>query len=844
MRLIRCARLSLLAVGLAGLVCTDVQGQQPPETPPEAAVSDTAGDTPQIAAPPAGAVPPQQVVIPVSDIPARADEVAANARRLRDLVEPQDAVVAIAEAIPDQARQIVELRTALGAVDPNRVSAERIEDQRVAWTEVERTLAGWNTVLQTRWTTLQAERTELRDTEAVWVLSRANAVSDEAPAGVLQRIDTILTSLSRAEAGIEQRSNALAVMIDRVSGGNEVVIESFDRLDTMSERAQQRLLTRDAEPVWRGLAIPDVRLFLTDIQQERQYWYTTLTGFVDDRQERFTLLGGIFVVAFVGSVVLRRWSRTWPADPSLDAARHVSSRPVSTALALTLASGAFVIPRSVGPFADVVSIVALVPVFRLGVGLAAPHILRLMYGVMTLAVLYLLTTFSPDGSVLRRLVMLILTAASIVGATWLIRRWRRTDLVSSSRTARVGLVGLQLATALLGVALVANLLGWFALSQLLLRATVLSAYGAVAWRVVALTMTAMVPLVPRSVVGRALPSTVRYEATFIRRSTIIIATVIVVLWTRTTLIRFRLFDWLWEQISLGMAFSLTAGGLELTVGRLLTALAILLLTFPLAGIARFVLSEEVLPRFPLPQGVNHTVVAIVNYTVVVVGLLLAGSAAGLTGTQLTVVFGALGVGIGFGLQAIVLNFVSGLILMFERPVKIGDRIEASGHLGIVTRIGMRASTIRSFDGAEVIVPNGDLISKEVTNWTLSDHERRVEIVVRVVDGSDVRQILEILRRLPAAHPDVLDEPAPTAFMTSLSEGSLDFLLLAWTATEKTLEVSSALNVQVYEALEQAGIRTAVPQRDLHVRSVDPGSALIVDGMASQADPVYKDPAAR
>ena len=98
----------------------------------------------------------------------------------------------------------------------------------------------------------------------------------------------------------------------------------------------------------------------------------------------------------------------------------------------------------------------------------------------------------------------------------------------------------------------------------------------------------------------------------------------------------------------------------------------------MAGLVKFVLTEEVLPRLPLPQGVNHTVVAIVNYTVVLIGILLAGSAAGLTATQLTVVFGAMGVGIGFGLQSVVNNFVSSLILMFERPIKVGDRIETTG----------------------------------------------------------------------------------------------------------------------------------------------------------------------
>ena len=145
---------------------------------------------------------------------------------------------------------------------------------------------------------------------------------------------------------------------------------------------------------------------------------------------------------------------------------------------------------------------------------------------------------------------------------------------------------------------------------------------------------------------------------------------------------------------------------------------------------------------------------------------------------------------------------------------------------------MRASVIHTFDGAEVVVPNGDLVAKDVINWTLSDQQRRVELEVRVPDGTNVTDALEILKRVAAGHPDVLETPAPMALMKGFSEGSLVLHLLAWTGINNMLAVSSDLNVRVYEALEQAGIRAAVPQRDLHVRSVAPGAALVVDGIAS------------
>ena len=519
-------RLPAFTLGIICLTVIPIIAQQPPEplsSETEEAATEDPPSTTEVASSDTDARQP--VPIPVADIPGRLAEVTANVRRVETLVEPQQAVEVIGAALSDQAQLIVQLRTTLNRLKPNSATVERIEDQRVGWTELQQTLAGRMTVLQTRWTELQSERTELRETQSLWTLTRANAVGEDAQPEVLQRIDAALSSLAQAEASVQLRSDTLATMLDRVSRADEVVQESFDRLAALEETSRRRVLTRDAEPFWRGLAVPDVQLFLTDVQLEREYWYTTLREFVEERQGRFALLGGIFVVMLIGAATLRRWSFTWPEDDALTAARHVASRPISTALALTLACTGLVIRRAVGPLSDVVAVLALVPVFRLGVGLAQPHIRRLMYGVTTVLVLLLLTTFTPDGSFLRRLLMLVVTAAGVAGAVWLIRRWRQTDIVSQSRTAQIGLVGLQLATVLLGVALLANLLGWFALSQLLLQATVISAYSAVAWRIVSLTLTALVPVAPYSVVGRALPSIVRYEATFNKRAAVVIATV-------------------------------------------------------------------------------------------------------------------------------------------------------------------------------------------------------------------------------------------------------------------------------------------------------------------------------
>jgi len=251
----------------------------------------------------------------------------------------------------------------------------------------------------------------------------------------------------------------------------------------------------------------------------------------------------------------------------------------------------------------------------------------------------------------------------------------------------------------------------------------------------------------------------------------------------------------------------------------LLALVVVSLIAPVSRAFRFALREEVLPRMALPAGGQDSVLTLSHWGVIGMGLLLAARVAGLGATELTVVFGALGVGIGFGLQNVVNNFVSGLILIFERPIKVGDRVETAQHLGIVTGIGIRASTVRTFDGAEVVVPNGELVSKELINWTLSDQVRRVDMSIGVAYGSDPSRVLELLRGCAADHPRVLAEPPPAALMVGFGDSALNFRLLAWVRVEDFLEVTSQLYVAVTRTLREAGIEIPFPQRDLHVRSL-------------------------
>jgi potassium-dependent mechanosensitive channel len=244
------------------------------------------------------------------------------------------------------------------------------------------------------------------------------------------------------------------------------------------------------------------------------------------------------------------------------------------------------------------------------------------------------------------------------------------------------------------------------------------------------------------------------------------------------------------------------------------------LSFWLSKTIRSVLSEDILPNMELPRGVANSISSLSYYALLLFGLMVALSAAGFQLSQLAIILGALSVGIGLGLQSAVNNFVSGLILMVERPVQPGDIVEVSGTTGKVREIGMRATTLTTFEGADVVVPNGMLLSEKMINWTLSSDKRRIDIPLGVSYKSDPAHVLRILNDVAAQSKGVSKNPAPTVVFVGFGQNSLDFSIRAWTDSyDDSIFIRSTMAVNIHAALRDAGIEIPFPQRDLHVKSV-------------------------
>jgi len=296
-----------------------------------------------------------------------------------------------------------------------------------------------------------------------------------------------------------------------------------------------------------------------------------------------------------------------------------------------------------------------------------------------------------------------------------------------------------------------------------------------------------------------------------------------IVWGVAVLVSFQISGQAWSGTRDALRHKWEIGAVSLSPLDIVLFVLVFYISTLIAKFIQFMLNEEVLPRTEMNPGAAQAGARLTYIGLLIVGFLLSLGAAGLELSKITVLTGAFGVGLGFGLQNVVSNFVCGIIVSLERPVQVGDFVEVGTLTGEVRTIGFRACTVRTGEGADVIVPNSELITKPVVNWSLTDFYRRTDIVIGTAYGSDPKLVIDILQDLTTKHPGVMKFPEPLITFDQFADSSLNFTVRFWSKLDNRLQVRSELNIQIAEAFERHGIEIPFPQRDVHLH-VDQDSA--------------------
>lgn len=281
-------------------------------------------------------------------------------------------------------------------------------------------------------------------------------------------------------------------------------------------------------------------------------------------------------------------------------------------------------------------------------------------------------------------------------------------------------------------------------------------------------------------------------------------------------------DIFFPQIYMVLTYSFKIGSMSFSIISLFQMIIILVFTHFMARLWRHYFHQNFLGKSGLDRGLQESITSISIYVIWIFGIFVSLTVFGLNATTLTVAFGALGIGIGFGLQNIFNNFISGLILLFERPIQVGNDIELNGKWATVQKINVRSTIVQTYDNATIIIPNSEFISNQVVNWSFKDKRLRRNIVVGVEYGADIELVKETLLEIAASTPRVLRAPEPSVVFNDFGDSALVFTLRIWSFIDFFLEVETDIRFKIDKLFKERGLVIAFPQQDIHIKSVPPG----------------------
>lgn len=802
--LTRAASVLPLLAALAG----PASGQLPTSLMPKAPPVDTTA--PRAAAPDTASRP-----FADSDIPIAADRSIARALALAAVGGGGDAgkIQVLSRLLADSIGR--EERVA-NLARGHLLTRRGLADLTLTWAGRDLTVRKWRLALQETSATVDSARSTLERLSLRWHITAARQDTATHP-DLRARTQQVLDELHRVDSTLTLRSADVVAAELSLSDASATIGAELHGLASAQAELRRNLVHLDSPPLWKSL-VASGSLSTIDRGGARTavpelIWFA--------RGNRGRLLIHLLVTALAIMVALTGRKAVRLAAESSDTLGEqyaILRRPIAATLLLSLSAVMLLYPRAPLSVYDLTLLATAVPLALLIPELIPVDLRRPAWSAVAYLGVQRLATIATVGHPSARLVQLCL---SIAGAALLwssLRPHGALRLPGSRWRLQLQRVGWVLLGAF-AVAIVSNIIGNVTLADTINSGVALSAYLGLMLRAVT-----MVVDVFASAAVRAGAKESRYLAARgpqVERALVrIVGALTLLSWFIISLSGFQVWDPVRDALKSVLSSSQTIGEVSLSLGTALLFVLVLTGGVLAARLASGIVEFDVMGRMDLRRGVSTTVGSLLRYALIGVAFFMSLAAVGINASNLAILGGALGLGIGFGLQTIVNNFISGLVLAFERPVGIGDTVQVGPNTGEVKEIGIRASIIRTAEGAEVIVPNSELITQDVVNWTRSGTLRRLEIPVGTAYGTDPARVIALLTDVALAHPLVRGSPKPFTLFLGFGASSLDFAVRAWTDSPDWWIVRSDIAVAVNAALRDSGIEIPFPQRDLHVRSVD------------------------
>jgi small-conductance mechanosensitive channel len=761
----------------------------------------------------------KSIPIPVESINYEIEKVHKKMIRMGYELEPDPAVTKIDITIDNYSEFLKKEADEFRKFNPNNLSTYFLESTYRSWEGFNNKLIGMRSIVSSHLQTIQKNFNELTKIKDTWVLTLMKEKNKNLPEGLINRIENVIKTAGENIRKFEEKRLYLLKLEDEITDlitFNNSIIEDVVRLQQLK---RDNLFSAVSPPLWKvGLSSEDVN---NPKHRLGKAWHENAKNMMNYLNT--VKIGSLILTVLIITLIFftLRWKYTSLGIDDSESGHKGIMRILDDNVFITLGSIMLVSYHLLFPFQPLVfsNLLTLLLLINMRFILASfidPEDKKIIVKLIVLLIINNLEIFFWYFGNLSRYYLLF---EEILGIALLYKYlkpsyWsgfkKMSDFKKFARILAYFVVAFYL------FALIANLFGFLNVVVLFSRVAIhVPEFTIVLFGISKITKAVVRATIEIGKTGN-LPGMEKFWDIIEKRSMQIINILIIGYWFFSLTVSFDMarpiMDWLAGFVNQER----TIGTITISISQLLTFILILLIVYGFSVFFRIFVEGELLSRTKLSRGVSAAISVTIRYFVVSLGIIFALSAAGIELSKFSLIAGALGVGIGFGLQNIVSNFISGLILIYERPIQSGDTIEVENLMGRVKKIGIRASNVVTYDGAEVVVPNSNLISNQLINWTLSDNKRRVEIKVGVAYGADPNVVLKLLKKVALDNDEVLKDPEPRALFDEFGDSSLNFRLLYWVPFESGIGTKSDISIGIYNILAENDIQIPFPQVDVHM----------------------------
>lgn len=762
--------------------------------------------------------------VAVSDIPAEIEILKTRIKEIEKSIQPSEQIKDQDSVFNVTKSYLIDVKEKLDDIDLNDLNLRATENYKREWIGYKDILVSIRTKFNDRSQQLQGFFEELNDKEKIWNKTLDAAREEKVASELISSSSDVLTSINNLKKATKKQQDHVLKVYKSINDEVSNVDEVIEMLNERLKELHSLIFVQDSPPLWSSIdstSSPGFvkRQIIKTIEDNTRRIDVYLSA---NTKTLYYQIGFILllVVLFLYLKQKTRFSNINEQNINEVRAAIVLQRPVASALVLGILISLFFYTNRPLPITELFMIIYMIPVMVLSKKFIEKKFIKLLYIIIGLFILNTLESYVYIYAFANRIILISFAAITLFILLFLYKQKAGFLKKPKGRIAKIINLILFVYILLIVLSIFGFIFGSVDFSFLLLNSVIRSVvFSVVSVTIITILLSLLIILTKESK-GQHYFSISKYQKQLVGRLKPVIEFSGIVFWAYATLSSFGVYDNILEWIGaiMDVSWTYSDGRVSISLGGIISFLIVLIISFLLAKAVKVIFADDWVYRSKIPRGVPQAISMTLRYIIIGFGIYLALTAAGVELNKFGLIAGTLGVGIGFGLQGVVYNFIAGLILSYERPIHVGDTIQLNTLMGVVTEIGVRASNVRTYDGSEVIVPNSELISKQVINWTLSNEQRRLKIEVRTSLNADPRVVMKLLREIATSHPNTLTNPEPMILFDGYGNSSLDFTVYMWINFNVSFSTRSEVALQIYDAIKEAGYDVPIPLQRIQYSS--------------------------